>query len=120
MGNFRKNSSSKGNSSTPGIGPDGEPIKIRIKFPRNGEIVGRVEQRVGGNRMLIACTDGKTRNCRIPGRLRRALWIREGDYVIIMPWEFDNSKGDILFKYNKNVISQLEKNGLLEGIESEF
>jgi translation initiation factor 1A len=95
-------------------------VKIRIRMPRHGELVGQIDQRVGGNRMLIKCTDGETRNCRVPGRLRRALWIREGDIVLIMPWEFDNKKGDIVFKYNKNVIHQLEKRGLLKGIEEDL
>jgi len=99
--------------------PEGE-IKIRVRFPRNGEIVGKVDQRVGGNRMIVNCTDGKSRNCRIPGRLRRALWIREGDYVIVKPWEFDDNKADVLFKYNKNAISKVRENGLLEGIEEGF
>jgi len=99
--------------------PEGE-IKIRIRFPRNGEIVGKVDQRVGGNRMIVNCTDGKARNCRIPGRLRRALWIREGDYVIVKPWEFDNDKADVLFKYNKNAIGKVRENKLLEGIEEGF
>ena len=102
------------------IGPDGELQKIRLKMPRKGEVIGRVEQRVGGNRMIVACTDGKSRNCRIPGRLRRALWIREGDIVIVMPWEFDNSRGDILYKYNKNLNNMLENKGLLKGIQGEF
>ena len=52
---------------------------IRVRTPRGKEVLGIVEQRVGGNRMLVKCFDGKTRNCRIPGRLRRKLWIREGD-----------------------------------------
>jgi translation initiation factor 1A len=94
--------------------------KIRIRMLRSGEIIGKVDQRVGGNRMIVKCTDGVTRNCRIPGRLRRALWIRENDIIIIKPWEFDNSKGDVLFKYNKNVISQVKKKGMLEGIEEDF
>lgn len=91
----------------------------RIKFPKKGEIVGVVEQRCGGSRMLIKCSDGKTRNCRIPGRLKRGIWIREGDYAIIRPWEFDNTKGDIIFKYNKNLTSVLKEKGLLEGINQE-
>ncbi len=83
--------------------------KIRIRLPRKGEIIGFVEQRVGGNRMIVKCTDGKVRNSRIPGRLRRALWIREGDYVIVLPWEFDNNKADVLFKYNKNSVNVLKR-----------
>jgi translation initiation factor 1A len=94
--------------------------KIRIKFPRTNQFIGLVDQRVGGGRMLVKCTDGKTRNCKVPGRLRRALWIREGDYIIIEPWEFDNEKADVLYKYSKSAINALKKQGLLEGIESDF
>ncbi len=97
-----------------------EEQKIRIKFPKEGEVIGKVDQRVGGNRMIVKCTDGVTRNCRIPGRLRRYLWIRESDFIIVKPWEFDNEKGDVLFKYNKNVIPKLKQKGFLEGIEEEL
>jgi len=97
-----------------------EPHKIRVKLPRGEELIGRVDQRVGGNRMIVKCSDGKTRNARIPGRLRRALWIREGDIIIIKPWEFNNDKADVLFKYNSNVLYVLKNKGYLEGIEEDF
>jgi len=70
--------------------------------------------------MLVSCMDGKTRNCRVPGRKRRELWLREGDVIIVEPWEFDNDKGDILFKYSKAAIERLKKMGLLKTNESEF
>ncbi|MEM3074579.1 MAG: translation initiation factor eIF-1A [Candidatus Pacearchaeota archaeon] len=94
-----------------------EEQKIRVKLPRGKELVGLIDQRVGGSRMLVKCSDRKTRNCKVPGRLRRNLWLREGDYVIIQPWEFDDSKGDILFKYSPAAIEQLREKGLLKGIE---
>jgi translation initiation factor 1A len=100
-------------------GPDGE-VKIRLKTPRGDEMIGIVEQRVGGNRMLINCSDGKTHNGRIPGRLRRALWIREGDVVIVKPWEFDKEKVDVLYKYNKNLRPALKSKGYLDKIKSDF
>ncbi len=90
---------------------------IRVRLPRGREILGMVEQRVGGSRMIVKCFDGKSRNCRVPGRLKRALWVREGDIVIIEPWEFDNDKGDILFKYNPTQVEWLKKYGYLEKIK---
>ncbi|OIO42124.1 translation initiation factor IF-1A [Candidatus Pacearchaeota archaeon CG10_big_fil_rev_8_21_14_0_10_31_9] len=96
-----------------------QPEQItRVRLPRGKEILGIIDQRVGGGRMLIHCADGKIRNCRVPGRLKRELWIREGNVVIIEPWEFDNDKGDILFKYNPAQTEFLRRNGhlsLLEG-----
>lgn len=92
----------------------------RVKLPKNREVIGIIEERVGGNRMLIACTDKVTRNCRVPGRLRRRLWLRPGDVVIVMPWEFDNEKADVLYKYTPTQISWLKKNGYLESEKDVF
>ncbi len=104
-----------GNSQAPeGIQP------IRVKLPRGREILGVVEQRVGGSRMIVKCFDGKARNCRVPGRLKRALWLREGDVVIVEPWEFDNEKGDILFKYNPTQVEWLKKHGYMKQAETDL
>ncbi|HLD98037.1 MAG TPA: translation initiation factor eIF-1A [Candidatus Nanoarchaeia archaeon] len=91
---------------------------FRLRIPKPGEVVGLIDQRVGGSRMLVKCSDGKTRNCKVPGRLRRALWIREGDYVIVHPWEFDDTKGDIMYKYHQNDFSSLREKGYVKEIES--
>lgn len=99
----------------------GEPPKItRAKLPRGREVIGIIEQRLGGNKMMVSCLDGKSRNCRVPGRLKRKLWLRPDDVVIIEPWELDNNKGDVLFKYPSNQIVWLKKNGYLETEKMEF
>jgi len=94
----------------------------RARVPRNNEVIGMVEQRVGANRMIVKCFDGKERNCRIPGSLRRNLWIRPGDIVIAEPWEFEgDKKGDIIFKYTPAAIEWLKRNGFIkEETGSEF
>ena len=93
---------------------------IRVKLPRGREVLGIIEQRVGGKRMIVKCIDGNSRNCRVPGRLKRKLWLREGDIVIVEPWEFDDEKGDVLFKYNPTQAQWLKRKGYLEKIENEF
>jgi len=93
---------------------------VRVKVPRGKEIIGIITKRFGGSRMNVSCMDGKTRNCRVPGRKRRGLWLREGDVIIIEPWEFDNDKGDVLFKYTLNAIEKLKSMGLLKTEVSEF
>jgi len=93
---------------------------IRVKLPREGQVLGIIEQRVGGSRMVVKCIDGVARNCKVPGRLRRRLWLREGDIVIIEPWDFDNTKGNVMFKYNPTQVQWLRKKGHLKDIENEF
>ncbi len=93
---------------------------VRVKLPRGNEVIGMIAQRLGGNRMEVRCTDGKIRNCRVPGRFKRTMWLRPRDIVLIKPWEHDNSKGDVIFKYNSASIIQLRKKGLLSSLTSEF
>lgn len=90
----------------------------RIKLPRGNQTLGILEQRLGGSRNRVRCLDAKTRICRIPGRLKRRLWVRPGDIVIVEPWEFGgDEKGDIIFKYNKTQVIFLRKKGYLKKIE---
>jgi translation initiation factor 1A len=92
----------------------------RVRLPRGKEVLGMLEQRVGASRMLVKCFDGKTRNCRVPGRLKRRLWLREGDIVLVEPWEHQNEdKGDVIFKYTPNAVEWLKRKGLIK-IEEEF
>jgi len=100
---------------------EGETKKVsRVPLPRGKEIIGIIEQRLGGNKMMVSCMDGKTRNCRVPGRLKRALWLRPNDVVIVEPWEFDGDKADILLKYKPNQVDWLRKNNYLKAKSEEF
>ncbi len=90
----------------------------RTKIPRGREVYGILEQRLGGGRTRVRCLDGKTRVCRIPGRLKRKLWVREGDLVIAEPWEFQgDEKGDILYKYSKAQVDFLKQRGYLDKLK---
>src|SRR4030042_5421026 len=97
-----------------------QQVISRAPLPRGKEMIGTIEQRLGGNKMLVNCSDGKTRNCRVPGRLKRKLWLRPGDVVIVEPWELDNEKGDVILKYKPNQIEWLKRKGYLKAERSEF
>jgi len=100
---------------------DGEEISVtRAKIPRGEEVIGIIEERLGGNKMKVNCLDGKTRNSRVPGRLKRKLWLRPGDVVLIKPWELDKSKGDVIFKYPSNQTEWLKRNGYIKTEKKEF
>ena len=90
----------------------------RIKTPRGKETFGIVTRKLGASRLEVKCFDGKTRICRIPGRLRRRLWVNPGAIVVVEPWEFSgDSKGDIIFKYTPTQVSFLKQKGLLKELE---
>jgi translation initiation factor 1A len=110
----KKPNNKQGQSTNP------ENIPIRVRTPRGKEVLGILDQRLGGNRISVSCMDKVTRNCRVPGRLKRRLWLRPGDIVIVEPWEFDNEKGDVIFKYTPTQIQWLKNKGFLKTEETEF
>ncbi len=87
---------------------------LRVRRPRPGEILGIVEALMGANKLKVRCQDDKIRLCRIPGRLRKRVWIKEGDIVLIQPWEIQGDKSaDIVVKYRNNEAAWLRKKGFL-------
>ena len=90
----------------------------RVRLPRDKETLGILDQRLGASRMRVRCMDGKTRICRIPGRLKRKIWVQEGDTLLVEPWELGgDEKGDIIFKYKQTQVSWLQRNGYLKQLE---
>ena len=97
---------------------EGDDSIGRVRLPRRGQLLGEVEQLLGERRMSVKCTDGFTRLCRIPGKVRRRIWIKEGNIVLVEPWEVQtNERGDILWCYTRHQGRWLADRGYLKGIE---
>ena len=92
----------------------------RVRLPRGKQVIGIVTQRLGGSRMFVSCMDGKTRNCRVPGSKRRGLWVREGDAMLVKPWEFDDEKCDFEYKYLPVEMKKLKAMDMLVTSSEEF
>lgn len=91
----------------------------RVRMPQGNQTIGLLVARLGGSRCRVRCLDDKERICRIPGRLKRHLWVRENDIVLIEPWEFGgDTKGDIIFKYRPTQAKWLRSKGYLENLET--
>lgn len=86
---------------------------VRVRFPRGKEIIGIVDKRLGGSRMKVRTVKGEELLARVPGRVKKYLWIREGDIVILDPWELDKEKADLIYKYKPNEVRVLKKKGML-------
>lgn len=91
----------------------------RVKLPRGNQSIGILDQRLGASRMRVKCFDGKVRICRIPGRLKRKLWLREGDYVLVEPWVLGgDDKGDVIFKYRLSQVAWLKQKNYIKKLEN--
>ena len=83
-----------------------------IRIPEEGEMFGRVLKMLGGENVIIKCTDGLTRRGRIRGKLKRRVWIRDNDIVIIAPWDFkEKERGDIVWRFTLPQVDWLKQNG---------
>ncbi|MBU2565246.1 MAG: translation initiation factor eIF-1A [Candidatus Thermoplasmatota archaeon] len=90
-----------------------EEVYVRIRLPRTGEIFGIADQLLGASRIKVVCADGKSRMGRIPGKIRKRLWIRTGDLVIVKPWSFQDAKSDIVWRYTKTQAANLSRKRLI-------
>jgi translation initiation factor 1A len=89
-----------------------------LVLPEQGELLGRVVKISGGNQVIVACVDGQTRLCRIRGKMKRRMWIRENDVVLVSPWDFDNKRADIIWRYIKDHADWLQNNGYMSKPEA--
>jgi translation initiation factor 1A len=91
---------------------------IKPRLPRDFEVLGVAEKLLGYERVMVKCLDGFTRLCRIRGKMKRRVWVRQNDVVIVSPWDFQREKrGDITYRYRRNQTAWLRDNGYLEEIE---
>jgi len=85
----------------------------RIMMPNRNDILGIVTKNLGYTRMIVKCQDGNIRQCRIRGKMKKRNWVREGDVVLVSPWDFQEGKGDIIFRYTGNQAFWLKSKGFL-------
>jgi len=95
---------------------EGEEV-VRVRIPREGEVLGIVTARMAASKFSVSCADKKDRMCRIPGKIKRKTWVKEGDIVIVKPWEIEGEKkGDIIWRYIRIQVDLLRKKGLLKDL----
>ena len=81
-------------------------------LPVANDVLGIAVKLLGYDRVLVKCQDGHERLCRIRGKMKRRVWIREGDIVLVSPWDFQSDKrGDIFWRYKRSQAEWLRKKG---------
>ncbi len=97
---------------------DGEEVALRVSLPYKpkGEMFAVAETFQGGSRLQVICEDGIRRMGRIPGKLRRRMWVRENDLLIVVPWSFQDSKADVKFRYTPTQTANLKRRGKIPEI----
>jgi len=86
---------------------------VRHIDPSKGEIFAIADQLLGGSRIRAMCADDKVRISRIPGKIRKRMWIRCGDLIIVRPWPNQEDRADVLWRYTRTEASYLSRRRLL-------
>ena len=113
----RRNFSSKGKKGKgkKGKGNQDPGVETRIYTPQEGQSLAVVIRILGGNHLECMCAeeDGTTnrRVIRIPGKIRRRVWVRVGDLVVIEGWHdlSADDKGDLIYRYKPTEITRLAR-----------
>ncbi len=84
---------------------------VRVPYPdrSEGQMFAIADKMLGGARVRVVCEDGESRMGRIPGKLKKRMWIREDDLLIVDPWDFQDEKCDIEYRYTRTQVSYLQK-----------
>ena len=91
-------------------------LRVSLPYKPKGEMFAVAETFQGGSRLQIICEDGIRRMGRIPGKLRRRMWGRENDLLIVVPWSFQDSKADVKFRYTPTQTANLKRRGKIPEI----
>ncbi|MFO7619332.1 MAG: translation initiation factor eIF-1A [Thermoplasmata archaeon] len=103
--------------------PGDNPEEVqRAPLPKEykREMLAIADQLLGASKIRVMCADGKSRIGRIPGKLKKRMWIREGDLLIIRPWEFQEDKADILFRYTRTQAMSLARRRIIPEVINIF
>ena len=100
----------------------GSGDKIRVPLPNRkvNEMFAIADQILGGRRVRAVCEDGDSRLARIPGKMRRRQWVREGDLIVVQPWDFQDEKANVVMRYTKTQSLYLSRKGVLPDIVDLF
>lgn len=81
-----------------------------------GTILCVVQRGLGGGFLEVLCTDNQVYKAWIPGKMRRrrAMWIREGDVILFLPWGTRDNKGEVVYRYKESEVRELADKGLID------
>ena len=98
----------------------GDRIRVPLPNRKVNEMFAIADNILGGRRVRSICEDGESRLARIPGKMRRRQWVREGDLIVIQPWEFQDEKANVCMRYTKTQSLYLSRKGVLPEIVDLF
>eukprot|EP00035_Acanthoeca_spectabilis_P034926 m.31594 g.31594 ORF g.31594 m.31594 type:complete len:148 (-) comp6950_c0_seq1:212-655(-) len=87
--------------------------KRELIFKEDGQEYAQVTKMLGNGRLEALCFDGVKRLCHIRGKLRKKVWINQGDIILLGLRDYQDAKGDVILKYTADEARNLKTYGEL-------
>ncbi|EGY19772.1 eukaryotic translation initiation factor 1A [Verticillium dahliae VdLs.17] len=82
--------------------------KRELTFKEDGQEYAQVVKMLGNGRLEALCFDGTKRLGNIRGKLRKKVWINQGDIILLSLREYQDDKGDVILKYTADEARSLK------------
>lgn len=92
---------------------ENEDEKRELVFKEDGQEYAQVMKMLGNGRLEAYCFDGVKRLCHIRGKLRKKVWINQGDIILVGLRDYQDTKADVILKYNPDEARNLKSYGEL-------
>ena len=89
---------------------ENELDKRELIFKEDGQEYAQVVRMLGNGRLEAFCFDGTTRLAHIRGNMRRRVWIRVGDILLISLRDYQDEKADVIHRYSDDESRILKAN----------
>ena len=90
---------------------ENEAEKRELIFKEDGQEYAQVTKMLGNGRLEALCFDGTKRLCHIRGKLRKKVWINQGDIILVGLRDYQDAKADVILKYNADEARNLKTYG---------
>lgn len=87
--------------------------KRELTFKEDGQEYAQVVKMLGNGRLEAMCFDGEKRLAHIRGKLRKKVWINQGDIILLSLRDYQDEKGDVILKYTADEARSLKAYGEL-------
>ena len=84
-----------------------------LTFKEDGQEYAQVIKMLGNGRLEAMCFDGSKRLANIRGKMRKKVWINQGDIILLSLRDFQDNKGDVILKYTSDEARTLKSYGEL-------
>lgn len=92
---------------------ENEAEKRELLYKEDGQEYGQVIRMLGNGRLESQCIDGKKRLCHIRGKMRKKVWVGQGDIVLVGLRDYQDEKADVIMKYTADEARVLKLYGEL-------